>query len=233
MSTTGDPICTCKNQPTAGRIWCPIHDNYAGLPPSSPPAPEQDPQVEQGPERMVIYRGDRVEWWELKCGITEPNEDDLAQAREDLKRAGYGRVPKPEIIGVEQPEPVPVWGVERRLKVEGGWEAWRVIGCQMVYPTERDLRIRTPASLDGECEVRAVPLFTYPTEPDTRLRGAIEEITQLAWAGCDIDGGDFHDIMVKHGLFVEVPADQAFKDEWDSDTMFVLAWKPRRTALDT
>jgi hypothetical protein len=57
------------------------------------------------------------------------------------------------------------------------------------------------------------------------LREAIEEMCQLATDGCDIDGGDFHDLMVRLGLFVEVPADEDFKEEWDCDTMFVLAWR--------
>ena len=63
------------------------------------------------------------------------------------------------------------------------------------------------------------------------LRAALEEITQLAWEGADIDGGDFHELMVRRGLFVEVPASEEFKDEWDCDTMFVLSWKDSRSAL--
>ncbi len=61
----------------------------------------------------------------------------------------------------------------------------------------------------------------------TRIKDALEALTQLTWEGLDIDGGDFHEVMVKYGLFVEVPASDEFREEWDSDTMFVLAWDHR------
>ncbi|MEE8551445.1 MAG: hypothetical protein V3T08_09370 [Gemmatimonadota bacterium] len=62
------------------------------------------------------------------------------------------------------------------------------------------------------------------------LREALEQCAQLSWEGCDIDGGDFHDLMVRLGLFVEVPADEEYKEEWDTDTMFVLAWSDEARA---
>jgi len=57
------------------------------------------------------------------------------------------------------------------------------------------------------------------------MRDVLEELAQISWEGGDIDGGTFQDLMVKHGLMVEVEADQEFKDEWDCDMMYVLAWK--------
>jgi len=58
------------------------------------------------------------------------------------------------------------------------------------------------------------------------LRKALEECARLAWEGGDIDGGDFQNLMERHGLLVEVPADEAFIEEWDHDRMFVVAWHP-------
>ncbi len=46
-----------------------------------------------------------------------------------------------------------------------------------------------------------------------------------SWMGGDIDGGDAQDKAEELGLIVEVPADQEFRDEYDSDTMLVLAWR--------
>lgn len=51
--------------------------------------------------------------------------------------------------------------------------------------------------------------------------------------GCAIDHFDFQDEMVKRGLLVEVPADEAFRDEWDVETMFVLAWTKDADATPT
>ena len=51
-----------------------------------------------------------------------------------------------------------------------------------------------------------------------RMREALE--------GGDIDGGTFFDMMVRLGLFVEVPADEEYREEWDMDTMYVLSWSP-------
>ena len=76
------------------------------------------------------------------------------------------------------------------------------------------------------------PLHTSSKEADgcEGLREALTECAQLTWDGCDIDGGDFHNLMVKLGLFVEVPADKEYKEEWDLDKMFVLAWSPEALA---
>ncbi len=73
--------------------------------------------------------------------------------------------------------------------------------------------------------------MSAPGSSESPERAALEEFAQRAWEGYDIDGGDFQEIMVKHGLMVEVPADEEFRAEWDCDTMFVLSWTPKRDAL--
>lgn len=58
----------------------------------------------------------------------------------------------------------------------------------------------------------------------TKLREALRWCAEAAWEGSSIEGYDFQDMMEREGLMVEVPADEAFREEWDSDTMYVLAW---------
>ncbi len=53
------------------------------------------------------------------------------------------------------------------------------------------------------------------------LRAALEELAELSRDG-DIEPGDFEEVMVKRGLMVEVPANDAFKAEHGGDTMLVL-----------
>ena len=64
-----------------------------------------------------------------------------------------------------------------------------------------------------------------------RLRDAIGALTRR-WSDhdCDIDGCDFQEVMVKHGIFVTVPASEYFRDEWGVDEMYVLAWSERALA---
>jgi hypothetical protein len=61
-----------------------------------------------------------------------------------------------------------------------------------------------------------------------RLCDAIEWCARQVWDGCDIDGGSFSDEMVDRGLLVEVPADEAFREEWGDEvkTMLTLSWFP-------
>lgn len=59
-----------------------------------------------------------------------------------------------------------------------------------------------------------------------KLRSMLQWCAEETWDGGDIDWGCFQDEMVKAGFFVEVPASEEFKEEWDADTMFVLAWSP-------
>ena len=61
---------------------------------------------------------------------------------------------------------------------------------------------------------------------NAELRDAFEWATRQVWEGCDIDGGGFQDEMVKRGLLVEVPADDAFIEEFDAEFMYVLRWSP-------
>ena len=58
------------------------------------------------------------------------------------------------------------------------------------------------------------------------LREVMETLAQIVWDGCDIDGGDFQDLLEKKGLLVTVPASEEFASEFDTDTMFALKWSP-------
>jgi len=66
------------------------------------------------------------------------------------------------------------------------------------------------------------------TKEIRRLRDAIGTLAEIAEDG--LDGGDFQDIMVKHGLFVEVPASDQFREHYDLDKMYVLVWDERALA---
>ena len=57
-----------------------------------------------------------------------------------------------------------------------------------------------------------------------RLRSMLQWCAETTWDRGDIDGGDFDDAMMEHGLLMEVEADEDFKAEWGVDTMHVLAW---------
>ncbi len=56
---------------------------------------------------------------------------------------------------------------------------------------------------------------------ERRMRAALEELAELSRDG-EIDGGEFQVIMLRHGLMVEVPANEEFKAEHGGDTMLVL-----------
>ena len=58
------------------------------------------------------------------------------------------------------------------------------------------------------------------------LRSILQWCAEETWEGGDIDWGYFQDEMVKAGFFVEVPASEEFREEWESDTMYVLSWSP-------
>lgn len=81
-------------------------------------------------------------------------------------------------------------------------------------------------------EARAA-LSTPVVGPSGAMREALEWCAEEAWDRTEIDGGHFHDKMLSLGLFVEVPADDDFRDEWESDTMFVVAWHPLAVAALT
>ena len=65
---------------------------------------------------------------------------------------------------------------------------------------------------------------TIANERDT-MREVLERMAEDCWNGNNIDGGFFQDLMVEKGLMVEVPAPPEWSEEWDSDTMYQLAWK--------
>ena len=60
----------------------------------------------------------------------------------------------------------------------------------------------------------------------SKLRSMLQWCAEETWEGGDIDWGYFQDEMVKAGFFVEVPASEEFREEWESDTMYVLSWSP-------
>ena len=55
----------------------------------------------------------------------------------------------------------------------------------------------------------------------------LEWIALRLWNQNYPDGFDFQDEMVRRGFFVEAPSTPEERDDWDQDTMFVLAWGPR------
>lgn len=63
---TGDPVCTCRDSLTAGRAWCPIHDNYAGHPREQKPLQIPQPSDEQrdtpGGHSLVVEQAKPVAW---------------------------------------------------------------------------------------------------------------------------------------------------------------------------
>jgi len=64
-------------------------------------------------------------------------------------------------------------------------------------------------------------------------RDKLREIVAWIWREVVVQEGvhglDLQDTMLKAGLIVEVPADEAFKELWgeDEDTMYVLAWQAK------
>ena len=61
---------------------------------------------------------------------------------------------------------------------------------------------------------------------NAKLRDFFEAVFEDAWDLCVADGGDLQDTAERLGLIVKVPADEQFKDEYDSDEMFVWSWHP-------
>jgi len=59
-----------------------------------------------------------------------------------------------------------------------------------------------------------------------KLREALEWIWREMMAGGPADI-DTQDTLERLGLLVEVPADERFKQDWDADTMYVLAWRAK------
>ncbi len=89
-----------------GSCWpkgCEEHpgETLAMTPPEMLSAPGSSESGSVGAERIVIYRGDRVEVFELKVGIEAPTEEGLALARKELERIGY--VSEPSQAGDSTP----------------------------------------------------------------------------------------------------------------------------------
>ncbi len=65
-----------------------------------------------------------------------------------------------------------------------------------------------------------------------KLREFVEWCMATAsWQGYDLHGGDMQDKAEELGLLAKVPADEAFREEYDSDEMFVVAWSPLAALL--
>ncbi len=56
------------------------------------------------------------------------------------------------------------------------------------------------------------------------IRDVLEWYSEMLWDGREPDGFDFHDEMVKRGLFVEVKASDRVREEYDTETMFTWKW---------
>jgi hypothetical protein len=65
------------------------------------------------------------------------------------------------------------------------------------------------------------------------LRGMLEWCAQQVW-DCglsDIDGADWQDAMENRGLLKQVPADEAFINEYGYDEMMVLSWSEKAKGI--
>ena len=72
---------------------------------------------------------------------------------------------------------------------------------------------------------RAAAIDALVAERD-KLREALEWIWGEVLAG-GMDDLDFQNTLEELGLVVEVPADERFREDWDADTMYVLAWNAK------
>lgn len=72
-------------------------------------------------------------------------------------------------------------------------------------------------------------------EQNAALRKFAEHaLGQWSWGWHIPDGGDLQDVAEKLGLIVKVPADEAFREEYDSDEMFAPVWSDAaRSHADT
>ncbi len=60
-----------------------------------------------------------------------------------------------------------------------------------------------------------------------KLREFVEWCMATAsFQGYDLHGGDMQDKAEELGLLVKAPADEAFREEYEADEMFVVAWSP-------
>ena len=82
----------------------------------------------------------------------------------------------------------------------------------------------TEKELEARVERLRKMIDTLQAERD-KLREMLQWCAEQTWEGGDIDWCDFQDQMVQRGFFVEVEADEDFKAEWETDVMYVLAWR--------
>ncbi len=99
------------------------------------------------------------------------------------------------------------------------------------FRTLKALGIIEPEIADAICglEKEMVSLVKESTTLEAErdeLREVMEELTRIIWDGCDIDGGDFQDLLEKKGLIVSVPASEDVASEYETDVMFVVKWSP-------
>lgn len=89
-------------------------------------------------------------------------------------------------------------------------------------------RLSEVARIEKALHELVAALCARPTEPGElkRLREFVEWLFRQTWNGREPDGYEIQDKGVELGLLTKVPADQAFREEWDADEMFVVAWSP-------
>jgi hypothetical protein len=131
---------------------------------------------------------------------------------------------------------------------EAGWERAAILHRAADPATSPEMRELVDKALKAECrhaiandehlekalvarEAARASLLSairvLETERDKAREFVAFCITDGSFQGLDIDGGDAQDKAQELGLIIEVPADEEFRAEYDSDTMFVLAWRAR------
>lgn len=96
---------------------------------------------------------------------------------------------------------------------------------RQLYETQK-----SDTAWQAKASLMKAELATLRAERD-KLRQFLESMAHDAWGLPDeIDGGDFQDRAVEQGLLVQVPADEAFKAEYDCDMMYTWSWSPLAAA---
>jgi hypothetical protein len=110
--------------------------------------------------------------------------------------------------------------IERLVDALGQAECWHAIA--------NDEHLESAAAKrDAARTALLTAIRVLETERDKAREFVAFCITDGSFQGLDIDGGDAQDKAQELGLIIEVPADEEFRAEYDSDTMFVLAWRAR------
>ena len=66
---------------------------------------------------------------------------------------------------------------------------------------------------------------TDPVAERDKLRRILEELAEDTHGATDIDGGSFQDVLLREGIFVEVPASEDIREEYGVDTMYQFVWR--------